>query len=75
MSDVSYTPFDNSPAHMRFMGHDVQSWGEMYSHWAASCIVGLRLSRILASEAVLQSLPAQLFDSGCQITAVCTNSS
>ena len=60
---------------MHFMGHDIQSWGEMYSHGAASCTVGLRLLQVLASAVLLQSLPARLFESACQTTAVCTSSS
>ena len=73
-SDVSCILFDVSLVHMHFMGHAVQSWGEMYSHEAVSCTVGPCLSQVLASAVLLQSLLAQLFDSGCQITAVCTSS-
>ena len=51
------------------MGHDVQSWGEMYSHGAAFCTVELCLSQVLASAVLLQSLPAWLFGFGCQTTA------
>ena len=74
LSDVSCILFDDSPVHMHFMGHAVQSWGEMYSHGAVSCTVGPCLSQVLASAVLLQSLPAWLFGSGCQITAVCTSS-
>ena len=74
MTDVSCSLFDDSPAHMHFMGHDLQSWGEMYSHEAVSYTAEPCLSQVLASTVLLQSLPAQLFDAGCQITAVCTSS-
>ena len=75
LGDVSCILFDDSPVHMHFMGHDLQSWGEMYSHGAVSCTVEPCLSQVLVSAVLLQSLPAQLFDSGCQTTAVCTSSS
>ena len=39
------------------MGRDVQSWGEMYSHGAVSCTVGLCLSQVLASAVLCSPYP------------------
>ena len=68
MSNVSRSLFDDSPVHKRFMG-------KLYSPSAAFCTAGIRLCRVLASTVVLPSLPALLFESGCQITAERTYSS